>query len=376
MGRRVTQRDIARMTGVSQATVSLVLNDSGAVRIAQETRQRVLDAIRATGYVADVVGRRLADRSNRILGVFTYEPVFPSATADFYHPFLVGIEQRAEQLGCDLLLFTSSSQLAGEGGAGRRRIFHADSRIGIADGTILLGRRVDRDDLVRLVGEGHAFVSVGRRDDAGGPVPYVGADYSAAVAALVERARELGHTRIGYLGTGGPAESHADRRRGFRPTGPNGPTRDGPTGDGPAGNSPAGNGPAGDGRTGTAGDGEGCRLHLPPPADGWPAAIERERLTAVFLEEHADAAALVMAARARGWSVPGDLSVVALGEPSGTGPLDEALTRLRIPRREMGWQAVEQLTAAIEGGAGPAVQRLLPCTVHAGATLGPRRGAP
>ena len=39
MGRRVTQRDIARMTGVSQATVSLVLNDSGAVRIAQETRK-------------------------------------------------------------------------------------------------------------------------------------------------------------------------------------------------------------------------------------------------------------------------------------------------------------------------------------------------
>ncbi|MEV0128345.1 LacI family DNA-binding transcriptional regulator [Dactylosporangium sp. NPDC050688] len=355
MSRRVTQRDIARMTGVSQATVSLVLNNRTGddVRIAPETRQRVLDAIRATGYVADPVARRLVSGRNRILGVFTYEPVFPSTAADFYHPFLVGIEQRAEQLGCDLLLFTSSSQLAGEGGAGRRRIFHADSRIGIADGTILLGRRVDRDDLVRLVGEGHAFVSVGRRDDAGGPVPYVGADYPAAVAALVERARELGHTRIGYLGTGGPAESHADRLRGFRPTGD-----------------------AGEGDDGTAGDDEGCRLHLPPPADGWPAAIERERLTAVFLEEHADAAALVAAARARGWSVPGDLSVVALGEPSGTGPLDEALTRLRIPRREMGWQAVEQLTAAIEGGAGPAVQRLLPCTVHAGTTLGPPRGTP
>ncbi|UWZ60047.1 LacI family DNA-binding transcriptional regulator [Dactylosporangium aurantiacum] len=334
------------MTGVSQATVSLVLNNRTGddVRIAPETRQRVLDAIRATGYVADPVARRLVSGRNRILGVFTYEPVFPSTAADFYHPFLVGIEQRAEQLGCDLLLFTSSSQLAGDGGAGRRRIFHADSRIGIADGTILLGRRVDRDDLVRLVGEGHAFVSVGRRDDAGGPVPYVGADYPAAVAALVERAGELGHARIGYLGTGGPAESHADRLRGFRPTG-------------------------------AGGTGQ-YRVHLPPPAREWPAAIERERLTAVFLEEHADAAALVVAARARGWSVPGDLSVVALGEPGAAGPLDDALTRLRIPRREMGWQAVEQLTAAIEGGAEPAVQRLLPCTVYAGSTFGPRRDRP
>jgi hypothetical protein len=108
------------MTGVSQATVSLVLNNRTGddVRIAPETRQRVLDAIRATGYVADPVARRLVSGRNRILGVFTYEPVFPSTAADFYHPFLVGIEQRAEQLGCDLLLFTSSSQASGAGGAG------------------------------------------------------------------------------------------------------------------------------------------------------------------------------------------------------------------------------------------------------------------
>ncbi|MET7418488.1 LacI family DNA-binding transcriptional regulator [Dactylosporangium sp. NPDC005555] len=326
MSRRVTQRDIARMTGVSQATVSLVLNNRTGddVRIAPETRQRVLDAIRATGYVADPVARRLVSGRNRILGVFTYEPVFPATAADFYHPFLVGIEQRAEQLGCDLLLFTSHAE--------SRRIFHADSRIGIADGTILLGRRVDRDDLGRLVGEGHAFVSVGRRDDAGGPVPCVGADYPAAVAALLERAAALGHTRIGYLGTGGPAESHADRLRGF-----------------------------------LAGGGAHL-VHLPQPSRQWPAAIGRERLTAVFLEEHADAVDLVAALRADGREVPGDVSVVALGEPSGAGPVDETITRLRIPRREMGWQAVDQLTEAIEGGG--VVQRLLPCTVHEGATLG------
>ncbi|MEU0557328.1 LacI family DNA-binding transcriptional regulator [Dactylosporangium sp. NPDC006015] len=325
MSRRVTQRDIARMTGVSQATVSLVLNNRTGddVRIAPETRQRVLDAIRATGYVADPVARRLVSGRNRILGVFTYEPVFPSTAADFYHPFLVGIEQRAEQVGCDLLLFTSR--------ADSRRIFHADSRIGIADGTILLGRRVDRDDLARLVGEGHAFVSVGRRDDAGGPVPYVGADYPAAVAALVERATGLGHSRIGYLGTGGPAESHADRLRGFFSAGP------------------------------------AAVVHLPPPSTGWLDAIGRERLTAVFLEEYADAVALVAAARERGLEVPGDLSVVALGEPSGLAPVDGSITGLRIPRREMGWQAVDQLTETIEGGG--AVQRLLPCTVHPGATL-------
>ncbi|GAA2593875.1 LacI family DNA-binding transcriptional regulator [Dactylosporangium fulvum] len=320
MSRRVTQRDIARMTGVSQATVSLVLNNRTGddVRIAPETRQRVLDAIRSTGYVADPVARRLVSGRNRILGVFTYEPLFPSGAADFYHPFLVGIEERAEELDCDLLLFTS----------GRGRRVHDESRIGLADGTILLGRHVDELDLRRLVAERHAFVSVGRRDEPG--VPYVGADYPSAVAAFLDRALALGHRRIGYLGTGGPAESHADRLRGF------------------AGFDVA---------------------HLRPPA-GLDAALTRG-LTAVFTEEYADAVALIAEATARGLAVPGDLSVVALAEPSGGGPVLDTLARLAIPRREMGWEAVTHLTAVIEGAA-PG-QRLLSCGMVPGTTLGDTR---
>ncbi|GGM62734.1 LacI family DNA-binding transcriptional regulator [Dactylosporangium sucinum] len=304
MNRRVTQRDIARMTGVSQATVSLVLNNRTGddVRIAPETRQRVLEAIRRTGYVADPVARRLVSGRNRILGVFTYEPVFPSGTADFYHPFLVGIEERAEELGCDLLLFTS-----GRG----RRIFHEDSRIGLADGTVLLGRHVDASDLRRLVAEGSAFVSVGRRDTPG--VPYVGAGYPAAVAELAARAVALGHERIGYLGTGGPAESHADRLRAFPGF-----------------------------------------VHLPGADLG---AIRAAGVTAVFTEEYADAVALLGSG----------LSVAALAEPSGNGPVAPELTRIVIPRREMGREAVTVLTDALEGA--PPVQRLLPCAVHRGETL-------
>ncbi|MET7397081.1 LacI family DNA-binding transcriptional regulator [Dactylosporangium sp. NPDC005572] len=308
MSRRVTQRDIARMTGVSQATVSLVLNNRTGddVRIAPETRQRVLEAIRSTGYVADPVARRLVSGRNRILGVFTYESVFPSGTADFYHPFLVGIEERAEELGCDLLLFTS-----GRG----RRIFHEDSRIGLADGTVLLGRHVDASDLRRLVAEGYAFVSVGRRDTPG--VPYVGADYPAAVAELAARALALGHERIGYLGTGGPAESHTDRLRAFPGF-----------------------------------------VHLPGAGLD---AVRAAGVTAVFTEEFADAVALLESDLGPG------LSVAALAEPSGNGPVPPELTRVMIPRREMGREAVTVLTDALEGA--EPVQRLLPCTVHWGGTL-------
>ncbi len=338
--RRVTQQDIARMTGVSQATVSLVLNgrSDADVKLSAETREKVLRAIAETGYVADPIARRLAARHNRILGVFTYEPVFPSANSDFYHPFLVGIEQQAEVLGCDLLLLTSTPVVDG-----RRRIFHGDNRLRLADGSILLGRTIDPTDLARLIAEEIPFVSIGRRDDAGGPVPYVGADYAAATAEVVRRAVALGHDRLAYLGQGAGPESWADRGRGFREA------------------------------VAQAGVYGG---HYTPTASG---ELERDiaavldaalaaGVTAVVAEEHADGVALFELARSRGVQ----LSVATLGEPTRAAlPTAVEFTSLRIPRQAMGAQAVEVLTALIEGTASDA-QRLLPCEVVPGETLSER----
>src|SRR5690348_3754563 len=51
-GRRVTMTDIAREAGCSQATVSFVLNRTAGIKISQQTRERVIEAARALGYVA------------------------------------------------------------------------------------------------------------------------------------------------------------------------------------------------------------------------------------------------------------------------------------------------------------------------------------
>jgi LacI family transcriptional regulator len=329
----VTQQDIARMTGVSQTTVSFVLNEreDAEVRIAPETRERVLAAIRKTGYVADPIARRLAAQRNRFLGVFTYEPVFPAGLGDFYHPFLVGIEECAESIGCDLLLFTSAPVVDG-----RRRIFHQDNRLRLADGCVLLGRWLDPDELSRLLAEGQPFVSVGRRDDAGGPVPYVGADYPAATAAQVSRAAELGHRRIAYVGEGAGAESHADRLRGFTLA------------------------------TAQAGI-TGVHVRFTDPVTVIDQLID-QGVTAIFVEEFADGAILAEEAGRRALRVPEDLSFVALGDPTRPASTDLEFTGFRIPRREMGWQAVEVLSAILDGTGGDR-QRLLPCEPVAGATL-------
>ncbi|NEA34564.1 LacI family DNA-binding transcriptional regulator [Streptomyces sp. SID13031] len=341
MSERLTQRDIARLARVSQTTVSLVLNNrtAASARIPAGTRDRVLKVIRETGYVADPLARRLLQQRNQILGVFTYESVFPSASADFYHPFLSGIEESAEELGCDLLLFTSAPVTDG-----RRLVFHDNNRLRIADGSLLLGRRIPAEELSRLVAEDYPFVSVGRRDNPvlpnGAPatVPYVGADYTTATATVTARALHLGHQKIAFVGPGKGAESSADRLRGFHQVAPRG-------------------------------------LHLSPTE---PSEVLAELLahgvTAVFVEDLADAAALAEAVRQRGLDVPGDLSVVALGDASRPVEGDDVYSGFHIPRKEMGRRAVGLLETVLSGEE-TELQQLLACELVDGSTLSKPRGS-
>ena len=333
--KRLTQRDIARLAGVSQATVSLVLNGalSAEGRIPQETRERVHKAIRETGYVADPVARRMAKGLNRILGVFTYEPAFPSAQADFFTPFLLGIEEVAQELGYDLLLLT------GAVGGAQRKIFGSNTRLRLADGCIILGREFDHDELTRLVAGDYPFVAVGRRNDAGGPVPYVGSDYAAATAGLVDSARALGHTSLAYVGPSIGAESTIDRWAGFS----------------------------------SAITGLDLVLHIPEVAQ--PAATTLDRLlasgaTTVFFTELADAIQVEALARSRGIIVPEHLSIVVLGNHIRAEQTDRHFTSFLIPREAMARAAAQMLVRRLESEA-PIQQQLLSCEPVEGETLGP-----
>ncbi|MBB3594085.1 DNA-binding LacI/PurR family transcriptional regulator [Rhizobium sp. BK529] len=336
--KRLTQHDIAKLAGVSQATVSLVLNGAptALARIPEETRERVQEVIRKTGYVADPIARRMAKGLNRILGVFTYEPAFPSEQADFFAPFLLGIEEEAQVQNYDLLLLTGA-------GVGReRKIFADGNRLRIADGCLVLGREFDRAELKRLVTGDYPFVAIGRREDAGGPVPYVGGDYASATRTLVEKAFALGHERLAFIGPSGSAESIVDRWRGFSHA-----------------------------ITGRV------ELVLHVDEVGRSAvetldAIVASSATAVFFVELADAVRVEAAARERGLSIPGDFSAVVLGSHVRAERSHVQFTSFNIPREEMGRQATAMLVRRIEGAA-PVEQILLTCEPVEGQTLGPAK---
>lgn len=94
---RVTSREVAQRAGVSQATVSRVLNNSNAVR--EETRQRVLRAIRELGYTPDEVARSMVLRRTYTLGL-----VVADLSNPFYGETAKAIVNTARDLGYHVIL--------------------------------------------------------------------------------------------------------------------------------------------------------------------------------------------------------------------------------------------------------------------------------
>ncbi|GII91578.1 LacI family DNA-binding transcriptional regulator [Sinosporangium siamense] len=340
--RRPRQADIAKEAGVSQATVSYVISGrTDGPEIPEGTRARVLAAARRLGYVVNPVARNLAGGSTRLIGVYTFESVFPLDHHDFYHPFLVGIEAAAEAHGYDLVLFTSAT-----GADGRRSIYRDNvNRLALTDGCVLIGKNADRDELARLRDDGFPFTYVGRREVPGDPIGYSAADYASATAEVVDHLADLGHRRVAYLGSTTPGEYTADRDTGFweaarrhdldtggllRPVGPEGLT----------------------------------------PAD--VADLYERGATAFVVHDAAEALRVVDILGTLGLRVPYDCSVAALNDPpDGTAGAAE-LTCFHIPRREMGVEAVNLLMERLRQGPGaqPATTTLK-CTFVAGRTSGP-----
>jgi LacI family transcriptional regulator len=92
-----TLYDICKKTGFSTATVSRVINGSGLVK--EETRERVLEAIKELNYHPSYAARMLAGRKTDTIGV-----VLPLLDDGFYVQVLRGIDQATTQENLKLLI--------------------------------------------------------------------------------------------------------------------------------------------------------------------------------------------------------------------------------------------------------------------------------
>jgi LacI family transcriptional regulator len=315
---RVSQADIAASAGVSQAAVSLILRGR-AQHMPEATRARVLAIAADLGYRADPLARRLAAGRSQIVGVFTYEKVFPVQHRDFYHPFLLGIEEAAEQHHQDLLLFTSAAVADGE----PRSLFAGgENKLRLVDVAVLLGRDEIPAELEQLSVEEYPFVFIGRRFlQDGTEVPNVSPDYEQATAELGRRLAALGHRRVAYVGADPALPASVDRLRGL------------------------------------AASGLEVGTHFADAPDPAIRTALDDGVTAVVAESAEYAEALAPGA-GTGFSV----AVAGLVEGGPEGPWSGFV----IPGRSVGRQAVEDVLARLDGAA-PGSRRI-PCPAVAGVT--------
>ena len=188
--RTVTMQDIARASGVSQSTVSRVLNDAvTTVPIAADTRERVLEAADRLGYRPNPLARGLRGAKTMLLGIIVREISDP-----FFAHAVEAVSLRARDRSYNVVLGSAHSR------ADEAIQLHAVLETRHCDAIIVLG---DMRDQPRLLGDLAAsrvpVVALWQ----GGPLPgvdTVNVDNRAGVVAAVDHLTELGHRRLGFIG--------------------------------------------------------------------------------------------------------------------------------------------------------------------------------
>jgi LacI family transcriptional regulator len=99
-------RDVAKLAGVSQTTVSFVVNDTPNVNIPEETRQRILAAIEQLGYRPNAFAKSLRLRRSQIIGFVTDE----IATSPYPGKMIQGAQDAAAAAGKVLLLANTGGE--------------------------------------------------------------------------------------------------------------------------------------------------------------------------------------------------------------------------------------------------------------------------
>lgn len=178
----VTSRDVARLAGVSQPTVSRALRDNA--KVSAETKQRVREAASALGYAPNAIGRALSvGRSTRVGLVVT------DLNNQFYSHVIAPMHQELERLGYELVLLTESSET---GPVAEHIVAN-----GLC-GAVLATTTVDSVLPVRLHDRRVPFVYFNRTSQ-GVDADSVTVDPEPGVGEMVRAIAEHGHRKVGAI---------------------------------------------------------------------------------------------------------------------------------------------------------------------------------
>lgn len=334
---RVTQRDIARIVGVSSATVSYAFN--GHEGVSEELRDKILAVAKDLGFRPNRAAQGLRLGRMNMIGLLLADIGNP-----FYAELASGVLGDAARAGSQV--FLAQVGLAGtmQAEAARTLVDHG------ADGLIFTSVVDDDIEILReLQAERVPFVFANRRID-GVDVDWVHIDDFSASAEACAHLVAGGRRRIAMLG--GPENSSAalarsaGTREALRQAGLTLLAEDALHGD----------------LSRESGRERAARVLDADPAPD-----------AIVCGNDMIALGVIDVCLTRAVRIPADLAIVGFDDMSfaSAGPLQ--LTTVSVPRAAMGAQASTMLLERIGGYDGPARDVRLPYKLQVRATTGPAR---
>jgi DNA-binding LacI/PurR family transcriptional regulator len=199
-----TQKELARLAGVSAGTVSNVI--SGSAKVSEQSRQKVLEAIRVLNYQPNLIARSLKTNRTNTLGI-----VVPDITIPFFPKIIRGAECAARERGYFLIVLDSV------GSPEREVEMISLLRAQRVEGVLLVtasGKELSSEQFASLTS--HSPVVWLDRLPVDLDVDYVCVDDCGAAEMAVAHLLQMGHTRIACI-TGPPSLlNEQERLLGYR----------------------------------------------------------------------------------------------------------------------------------------------------------------
>jgi LacI family transcriptional regulator len=303
-------RGIAKMTGMSVATVSRVIN--GAANVAPATRQIVLDAIARAGFEPNPAARALSTRRSRVIGALV-----PTLSHSIFSTFLNGIERELALYGYTLVVATTDYQPAKE-------LARARDLLGMGAEALIVSGAVRDAALEELIAGRDLPVVATSIYAPRGRLPTIGYDNRALGQAALRYLHQLGHHQIAVL-HGPTADNDRTRLR-------------------LAGVRAAASGAAALNLIETSLDAEGGA------AAARAVLAARPRCTALLCLSDVLALGALFEARRAGVSVPAALSIMGFDDLDWAAVCDPPLTTFRLPTAAMGERAARAVVERLELG--------------------------
>ncbi len=304
----VNIQDVAKLAGVSVASVSRMLNSTGTV--SPKTCEKISQAVAQLGYKPNMLGRNLRTRRTRIVLA-----ILPAISNTFYSGIIRGMERVCDRRGYHCMVCQSMSEPEKE------REYLGLVQTSQADGAVILYGSLQKEEY-QSIWKKEPVIWCSEYVAASG-IPVVSIDNVKSAKDGVEYLIRSGHQNIGLIGVSGNVLSAQHREIGYK----------------------------------KALEGAALQKHFVEYGDysyggGYAAAkrlVEKcPDLTALLAVSDLMAMGAIAALIDSGQKVPEDISVMGFDNIGFSRIFTPSLSTIAQPRVEMGQRAMDMLIDRVE----------------------------